>query len=302
MDSKIRPIELSKIIVDPERFQTRVSLNEDRIGDYMQAIAAGDSFPAIEVAKYEGKHYLLSGFHRYEAYTRLGTIDTVQCHVVTGTYAELIAHSIASNAIHGVPMSQADRKRAANMLINARTDEGDPIGPQELSKLFHVGRATADRWLHPDRPLPPSAVVEPEQPAEDPPEIEPFHAEPEGVFEAKPPDLSSTPPEEKAERTVELVSQVSAAHMTYAKAHQTLGNIRDWVKKMSGTHPWGMKLNDRKARVMDALRETATAILDAAPDEVCPACNGTRCKECSQRGWMTVEEARVWHAERERKP
>lgn len=97
--------------------QSRASIDRNVVGDYADAMAAGDTFPPV-VVFFDGKAYWLAdGFHRYEAYAR-AKIDSVQADVRQGTQRDAILFSVGANASHGLRRTNDDKRRAVLTLLN----------------------------------------------------------------------------------------------------------------------------------------------------------------------------------------
>jgi hypothetical protein len=97
--------------------QSRASIDQHVVGDYADAMAAGDTFPPV-VVFFDGKTYWLAdGFHRYEAYAR-AKIDSVLADVRQGTQRDAILFSVGANASHGLRRTNDDKRRAALTLLN----------------------------------------------------------------------------------------------------------------------------------------------------------------------------------------
>jgi hypothetical protein len=91
--------------------QPRAGLDEATVGAYAEALERGDQLPPIAVM-YDGKAYwLFDGFHRVEALKRTGwkQFDAI---VESGTQQDAQWRSYSVNAAHGLPRTQADKRRA----------------------------------------------------------------------------------------------------------------------------------------------------------------------------------------------
>ena len=111
-------IELSKIRIDGGT-QAREKISTDIVAQYAEDIGAGADFPAVELF-YDGKDYWLAdGFHRYFAAKRAGA-RTILEHVTPGTMRDAILFSLGANGKHGLPPSNADKRKAIDTML------GDP--------------------------------------------------------------------------------------------------------------------------------------------------------------------------------
>lgn len=100
--------------------QPRATLDESTVDSYKEAVESGAKFPPI-VVFYDGAAYWLAdGFHRFVAWEELGR-DTIDADVRQGTQRDAILFSCGANALHGLPRTNADKRRAVTTLL--RDDE-----------------------------------------------------------------------------------------------------------------------------------------------------------------------------------
>lgn len=97
--------------------QSRASIDKQVVGDYADAILAGDTFPPLVVYHDGANYWLADGFHRYEAYAR-AKIDQVAADVRQGTQRDAILFSVSANAVHGLRRTNDDKRRAVLTLLN----------------------------------------------------------------------------------------------------------------------------------------------------------------------------------------
>jgi len=110
--------------------QSRAALSEDAISDYAAAYAAGVAMPPVVVfLDAHGLYWLADGFHRCYGAQRRGA-KTIAAEVHHGTQRDAILYSVGANAQHGLRRTNADKRRAVEMLLR------DP----EWS-------AKSDRWI-----------------------------------------------------------------------------------------------------------------------------------------------------------
>ena len=106
--------------------QIRAALDEATIARYVEALNAGEKLPAVTVW-FDGKaNWLSDGFHRIEAELRRGT-KRIQADVRKGSLRAAIYDACGANAKHGLPRSNADKRRAVETLLadadwSTRTD------------------------------------------------------------------------------------------------------------------------------------------------------------------------------------
>lgn len=97
--------------------QSRSRIHEDVVVDYAQKMAEGAEFPP-GVAFFDGKEYWLAdGFHRYHA-IRTNKRASMICRIVNGTVRDAILFSFSANGMHGMPMSNEDKRRIVLEMLN----------------------------------------------------------------------------------------------------------------------------------------------------------------------------------------
>jgi hypothetical protein len=97
--------------------QSRCRINEDKVYEYAENMAEGSVFPPA-VAFFDGKEYWLAdGFHRYHA-TLKNKKQSFICRIVNGTVRDAILYSFKANGMHGMPMSNEDKRRIVLEMLN----------------------------------------------------------------------------------------------------------------------------------------------------------------------------------------
>lgn len=115
--------------------QSREEINEDIIAEYFEAIVDGDEFPPIKLF-YDGRTYWLAdGFHRYHASAKAG-LTVIKASVAQGTRRDAILHACGANATHGLRRSNADKRRAVNILL--ADEEWSKWSNREIAKRCGV--------------------------------------------------------------------------------------------------------------------------------------------------------------------
>lgn len=139
MTTQLIPIDLVKW--DPSIYP-RQKWNTATIDRYVDALGAGDEFPAVVLE--EGTNRLLDGKHRLEAYKKAERADVlVTWHVVPdGMSAKRYAAKLSAR--HGDRMSNADLKALA-----LEECEADPKGfdVKAFVKEMGVGESTVYDWV-----------------------------------------------------------------------------------------------------------------------------------------------------------
>ncbi|EDM70689.1 probable streptomycin biosynthesis operon possible regulatory protein [Roseobacter sp. AzwK-3b] len=136
-------IEISKIRTDGGT-QSRAEMNEDTVAEYAEALADPDTvFPPI-VVYYDGKDYWLAdGFHRVEAWKRVGRKE-VPADVRQGDRRRAILHSCGANSTHGLRRTNADKRRAVMTLLE--DGEWSQWSDREIARQCGVSPPTVAKY------------------------------------------------------------------------------------------------------------------------------------------------------------
>ena len=138
-------IWLASLVVET-KYQTRVSMNEDAIADYANAIMqkGGWPFPPIKVVR----QVLVDGFHRIAAARQViaaqdtpadlrRALQNIPCERIAVDPANndisdlALQHALAANHTHGLRRSNADKRRAVELALDRWPDKSD----REIAKL-----------------------------------------------------------------------------------------------------------------------------------------------------------------------
>ncbi|MCI0392252.1 MAG: helix-turn-helix domain-containing protein [Acidobacteria bacterium] len=134
-------IDIHKIIVNGGS-QPRAALDDETIARYAEAMANGVGFPPV-VVFYDGECYWLAdGYHRRKAELKLGR-TTTSADVRQGTLRDAILYSVSANNGHGLPASNADRRRAVLTLLN--DPEWSKWSDREIARRCGVSPDTVGR-------------------------------------------------------------------------------------------------------------------------------------------------------------
>jgi HAMP domain-containing protein/uncharacterized ParB-like nuclease family protein len=97
--------------------QSRVSVDTKTVDEYADALQSGATLPPVTVF-FDGTNYWLAdGFHRLAAHRRLNRRE-IEVEQRDGTQRDAILHSVGANASHGLRRSNADKRRAVEMLLS----------------------------------------------------------------------------------------------------------------------------------------------------------------------------------------
>lgn len=96
--------------------QPRAEISVEMVERYQEEIEGGATFPPL-IVFYDGTNYWLAdGFHRYRA-LRAAAKDKADVEVKQGTQRDAILFSVGANAVHGLPRTNADKRRAVEVLF-----------------------------------------------------------------------------------------------------------------------------------------------------------------------------------------
>lgn len=114
-------MEISNLPIDVIRIdggtQSRVSLNESTVAEYVEFIRAGGEFPPVIVFEDGTDIWLGDGFHRFHAYRQFGAVE-ILCDVRSGTLREAKLFSCGANSDHGMRRTNEDKRKAVMTLLN----------------------------------------------------------------------------------------------------------------------------------------------------------------------------------------
>lgn len=100
-----------------EGTQSRVQINENTVSEYAEAIKNGAQFPPVTVFFDGTNFWLADGFHRLLAHKRAGKTEILETREVGGL-RDAILYSVSANANHGLRRTNADKRKAVEMLLN----------------------------------------------------------------------------------------------------------------------------------------------------------------------------------------
>ncbi|MBC7933157.1 MAG: ParB N-terminal domain-containing protein [Rubrivivax sp.] len=117
--------------------QSRAALDQKTVSEYAELMTDGAEFPALVVFDDGEKLWLADGFHRAQAAERAG-LETFLCEVRGGCRRDAILFAVGANAFHGLRRSDADKRRAVEILLG--DDEWVRWSDREIARLAGVSR------------------------------------------------------------------------------------------------------------------------------------------------------------------
>lgn len=120
MSQKPQMFPIERIIRDAGT-QMREKINQNTVNDYADVMNDGNELPPLLVfrttaADGTDSNYLVEGFHRIIAHEKLGH-KVVPVEIRPGTLRDAILHAIGDNATHGLPRTNADKRKAVSTML-----------------------------------------------------------------------------------------------------------------------------------------------------------------------------------------
>lgn len=111
-----KQIDLDLIRIDCGT-QSRVDIDQQTVSSYVELVKEGTVFPPVTVYFDGNHHYLADGFHRYFAHKAAGH-DEILATVINGTLRDAVLASLEANSTHGLPRTNADKRKAVQMMLD----------------------------------------------------------------------------------------------------------------------------------------------------------------------------------------
>ena len=97
--------------------QCRAEINQPKVSEYADLIESGVVFPAVRVFFDGVSYWLADGFHRYHAHKQIAK-GSISADVEKGTARAALLFAISANAEHGLPRTNADKRKAVQMMLD----------------------------------------------------------------------------------------------------------------------------------------------------------------------------------------
>lgn len=117
--------------------QPRGALDADHVARLVESLAAGAALPPVVVFYDGADHWLADGFHRVSAHRAAGALE-IAAEVRQGTRRDAVLYSVGANATHGLPRSNADKRRAVETLL--RDEEWARWSDREIARRAGVSQ------------------------------------------------------------------------------------------------------------------------------------------------------------------
>lgn len=130
----VKQLKISLINLDGGT-QTRSGLDQETISSYSAEMSNGIVFPDIVVFYDGSKYWIADGFHRIKAAMQ-ADIETINAEIKQGTRRDAILYSAGANNAHGLRRTNADKRRAVQMLLE--DDEWSKWPDMEIARRCGV--------------------------------------------------------------------------------------------------------------------------------------------------------------------
>lgn len=142
-----REIKVDQIRIDGGT-QVRENISQETVYKYKEDMEKGDIFPLMEVV-YDGTTYwLIDGFHRYHAMKLLNQ-KTVEVNYRPGTLQEAQVLALGMNAKHGLPRTNADKRRAVERALELELTRN--LSDAEIARICDVSKPFVASVRNPEK-------------------------------------------------------------------------------------------------------------------------------------------------------
>lgn len=116
--------------------QPRVSIDEQIVAEYAEALRNGATFPPVVVFHDGARHWLAEGFHRLHAHRAAG-VESIAVEIRDGTRRDAVLFSVGANSTHGLRRSNEDKRKAVMTLLE--DDEWRQWSDRKIAEACRVG-------------------------------------------------------------------------------------------------------------------------------------------------------------------
>ena len=109
-------LDIDLLVID-KGTQAREEINRTQVSQYVEDLENGAEFTPIYVIFDGLSYYLADGFHRYHAHRQAGR-KTINADVDNGTLDDASLYATSANKDHGLPRTNADKRKAVLITIN----------------------------------------------------------------------------------------------------------------------------------------------------------------------------------------
>jgi hypothetical protein len=119
--------------------QPRGDIDAEHVARLVESLGAAATLPPVVVFYDGADHWLADGFHRVAANRAAGALE-IAADVRQGTRRDAVLYSVGANAAHGLPRSNADKRRAVETLL--RDEEWSRWSDREIARHCAVDHKT----------------------------------------------------------------------------------------------------------------------------------------------------------------
>lgn len=121
MSGNVSIVPVSMLVLDPALQCRAAGVDAGTVSEYADTLKAaksehGEPFPPLEAVRVDGVAYLTDGWQRHAA-AELAGLANVHVRIVDGTRRDALMAAAKANATHGLPRSNADKRRAVAILL-----------------------------------------------------------------------------------------------------------------------------------------------------------------------------------------
>lgn len=119
--------------------QCRASIDSAVVGEYAERMAAGDTFPPIDVYGSKSKCWIGDGWHRTLGALQCGS-ESIAATLHSGGRVDALKHALGANALHGQRRTNADKRRCVEIALR----ELPNLSSRAVAKLCGVSDHTVE--------------------------------------------------------------------------------------------------------------------------------------------------------------
>ena len=140
--SATQHLPLNKLVAD-DRLKVRMKIDQDVVDHYVEILRRDKqerrqwSFPEISVHEVDGANLIVDGLHRIRAAKKI-RLKTVPCKVTDSDLETATIAAASANAAHGQPLTQAEKRRAIQMVLSVAANFSD----RRIAKTVGVSPTT----------------------------------------------------------------------------------------------------------------------------------------------------------------
>ena len=143
MEGKNMNIYIDKIAIDPKIVGRANGLDFVTVQSYADSMEDGIVFPPVEVVSDGDIFWLVDGQHRLEATKKINK-EQISCNVIEGDKRLAMLMSCSTNAEHGKPRTNEDKRQKVLMLLE--DDEWNGWSSRDIASQCKVSHTFVDKF------------------------------------------------------------------------------------------------------------------------------------------------------------